>query len=223
MPQLQSIRNDYARRATCALLLGALLTPTPHGARASCADKAEQQQQSPAMHEHHTRTPAPERFTRTVETYGPPDVTLTDMNGSKVRLASALGHEGPVMLQFIFTTCPTICPVMSGTFAAARGKFGAELKKVRMISITIDPEHDTPERLRNYARKFRAGEQWLFLTGGADDILAVQKSFDAYRGSKMRHEPLTFLRASPGSQWVRLDGLMSATQLFAEYKRLVAE
>ncbi len=173
MRRLQSIVNDDVRRAAFALLFGALLTPTPHGARASCAVTA-QQQQSPAVHEHHTRTPAPERFTRTVETYGPPDVTLTDMNGSKVRLISALGHEGPVMLQFIFTTCPTICPVMSGTFAAAQGKLGAESKKVRMISITIDPEHDTPERMRDYARKFRALEQWLFLTCVADDILSVE-------------------------------------------------
>src|SRR5688572_28329064 len=107
MPQLQSIRNGYARRAAFAFLLGALLTPALQAARASGAGAAEQQQQqrqAPASHEHHAQAPAPERFTRTVETYGPPDLTLTDMSGSKVRLASALGHEGPVMLQFIFTT-----------------------------------------------------------------------------------------------------------------------
>ena len=79
------------------------------------------------------------------------------------------------------------------------------------------------ELLLEYARKFKAGPQWIFLTGDLEKIVAVQKSFDAYRGNKMRHEPLTFLRAAPGKPWVRLDGLMSAAQLLTEYKRLIAE
>jgi protein SCO1/2 len=134
-----------------------------------------------------------------------------------------LKHDGPVLLQFIFTTCPTICPVMSGAFSAAQGKLGADAARVRMVSISIDPEQDTPERLREYARKFKAGPQWLFLTGDLDAVVSVQKSFDAYRGAKMRHEPLTFMRAAPGKPWVRLDGLMSAAQLVAEYRRLTSQ
>jgi protein SCO1 len=162
-------------------------------------------------------------FTRAVASYEPPDVTLLDMNGGRVSLTTALNYEGPVFLQFIFTTCPTVCPVMSGTFSAAQERLGADLARVRMISISIDPDEDTPERLREYARRFKAGRQWLFLTGDLDDIVAVQKSFDAYRGDKMRHEPLTFLRAAPGKTWVRLDGLMSAAQLVAEYRRLTSQ
>lgn len=165
-------------------------------------------------------TNASARYTRTVAHYEAPDVTLVSMDGTRIALASALKQGGPVMLEFIFTTCPTICPVMSSTFSAAQSKLGADLAKVRMISISIDPEHDTPERLRQYARKFKAGPQWVFLTGKTEDIALVQKAFDAYRGSKMRHEPLTFLRAEPTEPWVRLDGLMSATQLVAEYQRL---
>ena len=163
------------------------------------------------------------RYTRIVAHYDLPDVTLTSMDGTKTSLTSALKQDGPVMLQFIFTTCPTVCPVMSSILSAAQSKLGADVSKVRLISISIDPEHDTPERLREYARKFRAGRQWLFLTGSTEDIAAIQKAFDAYRGSKMRHEPLTFLRATPGDQWVRLEGLMNATQLVAEYKLLTAQ
>lgn len=225
MQHLQSTKHTCLCRAVVGLLLSVLTaTPLPD-ARAAGADAAQQQQQPPQdAHVHyHQETPAPQRYTRTVASYTPPDVTLSDMNGEKVTLASALGREGPVILQFIFTTCPTVCPVMSATFSAAQDKLGAELGKVRMISVSIDPEQDTPPRLREYARKFKAGPQWLFLTGDSDDIVAVRKSFDAYGNNKMRHEPLTFLRASPGKRWVRLDGLMSATQLLAEYKRLIAE
>ncbi|MCA1592404.1 MAG: SCO family protein [Acidobacteria bacterium] len=173
-------------------------------------------------HEQHARETARPHYTRTVSSYTPPDVTLLDMNGTRVPLSSALGYDGPVLLQFIFTTCPTICPVMTGTLAAAQNKFGPELEKIRLISISIDPEQDTPERLQEYARKFKAKGRWLFLTGKLDDIVAVQRAFDAYRGNKMRHEPITFLRASPGENWLRLDGLMSATELVAECRRLIA-
>jgi protein SCO1/2 len=166
--------------------------------------------------------PAPASYTRTVEHYETSDVALVAMDGTKTTLASALNHDGPVMLQFIFTTCPTICPVMTSTLSAAQDRLGADLGKVRMISISIDPEHDTPERLRDYARKFKAGKQWLFLTGSTENIEAVQRAFDAYSGNKMRHEPLTFLRATSAGPWLRLDGLMSATQLVAEYELLVA-
>ncbi|HEX8634168.1 MAG TPA: SCO family protein [Pyrinomonadaceae bacterium] len=235
---LHARRRRTTAFALCLLPLLLLLplTPTLTDARAAHAAEAAQQEQpqqplaqpqppQPAQDDHarHRPEPAPARFVRTVASYAPPDVMLIDMNGEKVALASALGGDEPIMLQFIFTTCPTICPVMSATFAAAQDRLAAGAGKVRMISISIDPEQDTPPRLREYARKFKAGSRWLFLTGEADDIAAVRKSFDAYGNNKMRHEPLTFLRLSPGKPWVRLDGLMSATQLLAEYKRLITE
>ena len=68
-----------------------------------------------------------------------------------------------------------------------------------MVSISIDPEYDTPEALNAYARRFDAGPQWEFLTGSLDDSIAVQKAFDADRGDKMNHAPLTLFRATPDS------------------------
>jgi protein SCO1/2 len=161
------------------------------------------------------------RYSRSVEYYALPQVKLVDMSGRGVSLTSVLHHPGATLLQFIFTTCSTICPVLSGTFASAQDKLGAELDGLRMVSISIDPEHDTPARLRDYARKSKAKAQWLFLTGRNDDIVAVQEAFKVYQGSKMRHQPITFMRASPDDAWVRLDGLMSAADLVAEYHRIV--
>jgi protein SCO1/2 len=193
----------------------------PRGKATEAYSRQQRQQQSRSQDHGHSAPEVRVNYARTVERYAPPDVPLLNMDGKKTSLSSALSHDGPIMLQFIFTTCPTICPVMSSTFSAAQAKLGEDRGKVRMISISIDPEHDTPERLRDYARKFRAGQQWLFLTGSAEDVAAVQKAFDSYRGSKMRHEPLTFLRVSSTEPWVRLDGLMSATQLVAEYRGLI--
>jgi protein SCO1/2 len=217
MKHTRSFRN--------ALLLSAALTPIalPGGQLTEAYAKGQREQQSRPQDHGHSTSVVHVNYSRSVADYELPDAPLVGMDGLKTSLSSALKHDGPIMLQFIFTTCPTICPVMSSTFSAAQAKLGEDLGKVRMISISIDPEHDTPERLREYARKFRAGQQWLFLTGSAEDIAAVQKAFDAYRGSKMRHEPLTFLSAGPGMPWVRLDGLMSATQLVAEYRGLTAK
>lgn len=223
MHQTRSFRNIGVHRATVMLACASLsLIAFPRGKATEVYAAGRQQQQRSRSQDHgHGAPEARVRYTRTVVRYEPPDVPLLSMDGKKTSLSSVLRHDGPVMLQFIFTTCPTICPVMSSTFSAAQEKLGKDLVKVQMISVSIDPEHDTPERLREYARKFRAGQQWLFLTGSAEDIATVQKAFDAYRGSKMRHEPLTFLRVAPTEPWIRLDGLMSATQLVAEYRGLI--
>jgi cytochrome oxidase Cu insertion factor (SCO1/SenC/PrrC family) len=172
-----------------------------------------------AQHEHHDAVER--RYARSVELYRPPAVALKDQHGRAVRLDSLLDFDGSVMLQFIFTTCPTICPIMSATLGAVQEKLGSGLDRVRMISISIDPENDTPGRLAKYAAKFKARRQWIFLTGKQEDTIAVEKAFDAYQGSKMRHLPLTFLRGSRGNEWVRLDGLTTAADLIAEYRRLM--
>ena len=93
-----------------------------------------------------------------------------------MRLPSVLDAPGPVVLQFIFTTCPSICPMMTSTLSGAQGEMG---EGARLVSISIDPEFDTPARLREYAKRFKAGPRWRFLTGGRDDVIAVQKAFGA--------------------------------------------
>lgn len=168
------------------------------------------------------RTSAPTRYARTVVAYETPDVHLVDMTGGPVRLADVFNYPGPLLLQFIFTTCPTVCPALSGLFSATLDRLESQAARLRLISISIDPEHDTPARLRAYAQKLKAKPQWRFFTGRREDIAAVQKAFNAYQNNKMRHEPLTYLRASPETPWVRLDGFMSASDLVAEYRQLVS-
>jgi len=156
------------------------------------------------------------RYGRTLHAYRVPDVALVGMDGAPLRLRAELEREGPVVLHFLFTSCATVCPVLTGTLAAAQERLPA----VRILSISIDPEEDTPARLREYAARFGAGPRWRFLTGRPRDVLAVQEAFDAYRGDKMRHEPSAFLRAAPGAPWVRIDGFLAAADLVAEVGRL---
>jgi protein SCO1/2 len=160
-------------------------------------------------------------YTRTVKTYVAPDVVLIDADDRPVRLRELLAGHDPVMMNFVFTTCSTICPVMTKVFSAVPARLGGEAKYLRMISISIDPENDTPLQLKAYAKSFQAGERWKFLTGRTQDIKAVQLAFDSYRGDKMSHEPLTLMRQAPGKPWVRIDGFLSPDQLVREYRKLL--
>jgi protein SCO1/2 len=150
-----------------------------------------------------------------------PDVRLTGTDGRTVLLRALLGDNRPVMLQFIFTTCPTICPLLTGVAARVREDLGKDRGKIRAVSITIDPEYDTPSVLRGYAADFDADPDWLFLTGRLGDIIAVQKAFGSYLGNKMNHPPYTFLRRSPRDPWVRIDGIVHADVLEAEARKMI--
>ncbi len=173
-------------------------------------------------HAHHRAMTQQRGYQRSEHRYRLEDVALVGMDGNSTSLLAELDCDKPVMLNFIFTTCTTICPVMTGVFAQVQKQLGAERDDVRMISVSIDPEFDTPQRLRDYSRRFDAGQEWQFLTGGLQDVIAVQKAFDVYRGNKMSHEPTTLMRRSSGDPWVRLDGIASAAEIVAEYRALVA-
>jgi protein SCO1/2 len=173
-----------------------------------------------AHHHHHHAVPQETR--RSLASYSIPDVTLTDQKGEAVHVRALLETDKPVLLNFIFTTCTAICPVMSATFAQAQGELGEDSNKVLMVSVSIDPEQDTPKALAAYAERFHAGPQWTFLTGSLEDSIAVQKAFDAYRGDKMNHAPLTLLRASPEGEWVRYDGFATTAELVKEARAMIA-
>lgn len=152
--------------------------------------------------------------------YSVPDVTLIDADGKQVPLRSVLPDGEPAMLNFVFTTCTTICPVLSATFSQVETDIGEEALKVRLVSISIDPRYDTPAVLKQYEARLGAGPHWSFLTGDLRDIITVQKAFDAYRGDKMNHLPLTFVRGTAGNDWLRLEGFPSADDVVREYRRL---
>lgn len=151
-----------------------------------------------------------------------PETWLVRDDGKKVLLAKEIDDGKPVLLNFVYTTCPGICPVMSQVFSQFQTRLGAESSKLHMVSISIDPEQDTPARLRDYAQRFSAGAQWRHYTGSVAASVAVQKAFNAYRGDKMSHDPLTLMRLAPGQPWVRLDGFATDQDLLTEYLGLAA-
>jgi protein SCO1/2 len=191
----------------------------------------------PPMHEHHAHQhdrmmpdehaahraamQQSHRYAVTMETYAVPDVELIDETGKAVALRALLATDQPVAVNFIFTTCTTICPVMSATFAQMRRELGPEADRIRLVSITIDPEHDTPAVLARYAEHFGAPPGWSFLTGNPVDVERVLRNFDAWTGSKTNHRPVTLLHRQGDGEWVRLEGLGSGAALADQARTVI--
>lgn len=180
----------------------------------ACATPAWSQATGHAHHHHHHAAPASAPANAWKEqSVDIPDVPLVRADGKPIRSRAALSEPQPLLVNFIFTTCTAICPVMTHVFAEVQRELGADAGKVRMVSISIDPEHDTPAKLSAYAASHGAGRQWSFLTGSSAASTAVQRGFGIYRGDKMNHEAVTFFRAAPGEPWTRLDGIAPASDL----------
>jgi len=151
-------------------------------------------------------------------TYVIPAVDLVRDDGKTVSLAAELDDGRPVVLDFIYTSCSTICPLSSQVFAQFQRALGAKHESVHLVSISADPEQDSPARLHAYAQQFHAERGWDHYTGTMAASIAVQRAFGAYHGDKMSHAPLTLMRAAPGMPWVRLDGFATGRDLLAERK-----
>ncbi len=196
------------RTLTFLILISGLLLLRASGAQAD-------EMPSHAAHE------APRTTISTVQ-YAVPALTLIRDDGRSVSLAEEMNDGRPVLLNFIFTTCGSVCPLMSQMFAQFQSKLGAHADTVHLMSISIDPEQDTPARLTEYAQKFGAGSQWQHYTGSVEASLTAQRAFNVYRGDKMSHAPVTLLRAAPGEPWLRIDGFVTPDTLESEYRKLVA-
>jgi protein SCO1 len=170
-------------------------------------------------HAHHHLPPV-STTNRFAADYMIPDVRLIRQDGAVVKLGEELNDGRPVVLSFIYTSCTTVCPLISHTLSQLQSKLGGQRDRVHLVSITIDPEQDNPARLREYAKTFDAGPEWQHYTGTLAASQAVQRAFDVYRGNKMDHAPATLIRPAPGARWIRIEGFATADQLFAELSDL---
>jgi protein SCO1/2 len=99
------------------------------------------------------------------------DVRLVTQDGNSVRLYSDLLKDKVVVIHTFFGTCTGSCPRMSSTLSGLQERLGDRLgKDVYLLSFSVDPENDTPEKLKAYAAEFHARPGWLFLTGSKENV-----------------------------------------------------
>src|SRR5512133_3230211 len=160
------------------------------------------------------------KYKRTIENYNMPDVTLINQNGARIKLKNLIDSDKPVVVDFIYGTCTTICPVLSAGYVNLQRKLGSNSANVHLLSISIDPENDTPKVMKEYLKRYRAQPGWDFLTGSRADIDKVMRAFDAYIPNKMYHYPLNLIRNPKDGKWVRIFGLTSTSEFMNEYKKV---
>jgi protein SCO1/2 len=184
-----------------------------------CKVAAEEAHQHSDLQTHSSTDKA---YQATIRDYALPQLMLLQADGTQVRFPADIDDGRPVLLNFIYTSCTAICPLLTHTFAAFQARLGPEMGRVRLVSVSIDPEQDTPGRLAEYAARYNTGPHWTFYTGTVEASSALQTAFDANYGDKMNHHPVVFLRRAPGQHWLRLEGFVTPDDLVREYRRLLA-
>jgi protein SCO1 len=143
-----------------------------------------------------------------------PDTLVRDQDGRQLKFYGDLVKNRTVAINFIFTSCTSVCPPLTAAFRQTQKQLSERLgRDVRLISISVDPLTDTPERLKRYAAKFDAAAGWSFVTGDKFAIDQLLKALGAYSGDKSDHTPLILIGNDKAGEWTRLHGLATPAVL----------
>ena len=152
------------------------------------------------------------------------DVTLLDQNGKVVSLEKDLVSNKIVVMGFIYTSCTTVCPMVSSIMGKVQKRLGARVgTEVQLVSISIDPQRDDPQRLSDYARTFQQGPGWSWLTGSPQSVDATLKGLGAYGGDFQNHPPLILVGDGNNRLWTRYYGFTDPTELARAVEKLSGE
>jgi cytochrome oxidase Cu insertion factor (SCO1/SenC/PrrC family) len=143
-----------------------------------------------------------------------PDVEVLDQDGNARHFYSDLIKGKTVAINFIFTNCTTICPPLAATFARVQREMGDKVgKDVHFISISVDPLTDTPERLKAWGAKFKAGAGWTFVTGNKQEMDKLLNALGASVSRREDHTPSVIIGNDPKDVWTRTYGLARTSQM----------
>jgi protein SCO1 len=139
-----------------------------------------------------------------------PDVTLTTQDGDDVKFYDLIKGR-IVAIDLIYTTCQYACPLESARLARMQQLLGDRMgKDIFFISISIDPEHDTPAALKAYGEKYNAGPGWIFLTGKQSDIDMLSKKLGLWTDPSLTqdgHTPMLLIGNEATGQWTQTSAL----------------
>jgi cytochrome oxidase Cu insertion factor (SCO1/SenC/PrrC family) len=131
-----------------------------------------------------------------------------------VRFYTDLVRGKVVAVNFIFTTCTTVCPPLGATFARVQRELGERAgRDVHLISVSVDPVTDTPERLKAWGAKFKAGPGWTFVTGSKPQVDELLRALAASASRREDHTPTVLIGNDAAGQWTRAYGLTAPGKL----------
>lgn len=152
-----------------------------------------------------------------------PDVALRDADDQPIRFTSDALGDDLVVLDFVYTTCTTVCPVVSAILAQVQQKLGARVgDDVQLLSLTVDPVRDTPARLKRYSAQHGSPQGWRWLTGQPEAVNSVLKAAGTWTPNFEEHPAVILVGDAKTRQWARLYGFASPEDILAKLDELGA-
>lgn len=142
-----------------------------------------------------------------------PDLEVIDQNGHHLRFKSDVLKDRTAVINTFFTNCAAICPITQETFSKLAKSLSKRLgRDLILISISVDPEHDTPERMKAWGKKFKVGSGWVLLSGNKAETEELLKSLGLFAPGSQRHQT-TVLIGNRNTGWIRASGFASEEKL----------
>lgn len=140
-------------------------------------------------------------------------IDLVDQNGKPENLAQLMDGR-TVVINTIFTTCEASCPLMEKTFATIQDHYAQQMgKELLLVSISVDPENDTPAKLKAYAKTMKAKDGWYFLTGTKEQVDYALKRFGVPAEKRDMHSNLMFAGNDRTGLWKKIHGTAKAEEI----------
>ena len=206
----QSTRKPAAKRVVYACPMHPDVTSTRKGRCPKCGMTLRPVTAAPSP------TPSPTPAADAALTFSSskiPNTRILDQNGKQLNFYDDLIKGKTVAVNFIFTTCTTVCPPLTATFRRVQQTASERGLDVKLVSVSVDPVVDTPERLRAFAEKFNAGQSWTFVTGEKGEIDALLQSLGVAVASKNDHTPMILIGNDSVDYWTRAYGLSPPSRL----------
>ena len=150
------------------------------------------------------------------------DIKLLDQNGKSVQFKTDVIGEHIVVMNFVYTTCTTQCPLNSQLLSHVQKNLSKEeYEKVQLVSLSVDPGTDTPERLKNYAEKIGAGPGWTWLTGHRPEVNQLLNALGVYTPDFKIHPSVVLVGDGKTGNWTRFYGTPDPDQLLSKVQELM--
>jgi protein SCO1/2 len=152
------------------------------------------------------------------------DTVLINQNGERVRFYSDLLEGNTVVINAFFSECKASCLKMSATMKYLQDQLGERIgKDVQLISLSVDPDKDAPEKLAEYARGFGAKKGWTFLSGNRENVSTVLRKVGQYVERREDHTAILLVGKLPTGLWKKVNGLASAPEVLAVVEGVLSD
>ncbi len=152
------------------------------------------------------------------------DLPVVTQDGKELRFYSDVLKDRVVLINLFYTECTGMCPINNAKLAEVQDLLGDSLgRDILLVSVTLDPETDVPEVLKDYASKFEAKEGWLFLTGKKDDIKKITYRLGQTSPQIETHNPLFMLGNLRAAHWSKVRPNLPAEAVAARLRLMAAD